>query len=83
MRTVLKRPLDLISAVVLMSLLSAPAGAALRRAYRANRRRGFRYQRKMGTLLHDRRHPMAATFMEMARTAGFRRLIKKWRGFYD
>lgn len=29
MRTVLKRPLDLISAVVLMSLLSAPAGAAL------------------------------------------------------
>ena len=29
MRTVLKRPLDLISAVVLMSLLSASAGAAL------------------------------------------------------
>ena len=29
MRTVLKRPLDLISAVVLMGLLSASAGAAL------------------------------------------------------
>jgi hypothetical protein len=68
----------------LFDLLRGTVGpAALRRAYRAGRHRGFRYQRKMGTLLHDQRHPMAARFMEMAKTAKFHRLIKKWRGFYE
>lgn len=55
----------------------------LRQAYRQNRRQGFRYLRKVGTRLHERGHPMAPSFLEWAKTRRFRRLIKKWRPYYE
>ncbi len=69
---------------VLFDLLRGDASARdLRWAYRQNRRQGFRYLRKVGTRLHKRAHPMAPQFMDWARARRFRRLIKKWRPFYD
>ena len=63
-------------------LTGAIGPATLRRAYRDRRRNSFRYLRKVGTILHERRHPMAPHFMELAKAAEFHRLIKKWRGFH-
>ena len=55
---------------------------ALRHAYRSGRRDGFRYLRKLGTLLHEKNKPAARKFLEIAQEKGFHRLIKKWTPFY-
>ena len=55
----------------------------LRKAYREGRRDSFRYLRKMGTLLHETNRPAALGFFEMAKSRGYRRLIKKWKPFYE
>ena len=59
-------------------LTGAARPADLRQAYRAARPRGFRYLRKVGTLLHARDHPMAATYRSHAEAQGFQRLLKRW-----
>jgi len=56
--------------------------AQLRQAYRKNRAGAFRYQRKLGTVLHDRHKPAARMFFDMAQHNGFHRLIKKWTPYY-
>jgi hypothetical protein len=69
---------------VLFDLLRGTATAAdLRKAYRANRRKSFRYLRKVGTILHEKKRPAALGFFEIAKSLGYRRLIKKWRPFYE
>ncbi|MEO0485589.1 MAG: hypothetical protein AAF092_06730 [Pseudomonadota bacterium] len=55
----------------------------LRRAYRAQRLKSFRYVRKLGHLLHEENHPAAPRFMETAREAGFYRLVRRWQKYYD
>lgn len=55
---------------------------AIRQAYRAGRRDGFRYLRKLGSALHEKNKPAAAKFFEVAEQKGFHRLIKKWTPFY-
>jgi hypothetical protein len=55
----------------------------LRNNFRARREFGFRYLRKVGTRLHERKHPKAAHFLEIAQQKGLRRLVKKWRPFYE
>lgn len=68
---------------VLFDLLRGDATAAeLRAAYRQNRQNSFRYLRKVGTLLHEKKHPFARDLFDLAREKGFRRLVKKWRPFY-
>lgn len=54
----------------------------LRQAFRQARKDSFRYLRKVGTRLHEKKHPKAPDFFQMARKKGFRRLTKKWRPFY-
>lgn len=69
---------------VLFDMLRGDASAKdLRNAYRQHRQTGFRYLRKVGTRLHERAHPMAPQFMDWAKARGFRRLIKKWRPYYE
>lgn len=60
-------------------------GSALeaRNAYRQNRRKGFRYLRKVGSYLHERKHPLAPAFLEWAHQGRFGRLIKRWRPYYE
>ena len=68
----------------LFDILRGSADASdLRNMFRARREFGFRYLRKMGTRLHERKHPKAPDFFEIAKVNGFHRLIKKWRPFYD
>ena len=68
----------------LFEVLIAKSNAAdLRKMFRSRREFGFRYLRKMGTRLHERGHPKAKYFLEIAKNHGFRRLIKKWRPFYE
>jgi hypothetical protein len=68
----------------LFDVLQGTADASdLRNAFRARRELGFRYLRKLGTRLHERKHPKAAAVFEIAKRNGFRRLIKKWRPYYD
>ncbi len=55
----------------------------MRNAYRAGRRDGFRYTRKMGIALHSKQRPAARIFYDIAREKGFRRLLKKWDPFYE
>jgi hypothetical protein len=55
----------------------------LRLAYRANREDSFRYLRKVGTYLHEHKRAKARNIFDLAKTKGFRRLIKKWRPFYE
>jgi hypothetical protein len=63
----------------LFGVLRGEIGASeMRRAFRARRPQGFRYVRKMGTLLHKRNHPLAQQFRTMAEEGGFDRLIRKW-----
>lgn len=59
------------------------SGADLRNAYREQRATGFRYVRKVGSRLHERKHPKARHFFELARENGHHRLIKKWAHFYE
>ncbi len=58
------------------------AAPAMRQAYRYGRRDGFRYLRKVGTVLHDRQKPAAELFHDIAQRKGFHRLIKKWQLYY-
>lgn len=68
----------------LFDLLQGRSDAAdLRNMFRSKREYGFRYLRKMGTRLHEKNHSKAAHFLEIAKRNGFRRLIKKWRPFYE
>ena len=70
-------------AEALFALLSGDSTPAqLRQAYRKKRGGAFRYQRKVGTILHDRRKPAARMFFDMAHHNGFHRLIKKWTPYY-
>jgi hypothetical protein len=55
----------------------------MRIAYRAGRRDGFRYVRKMGILLHQQRKPAARMFYAIAQDKGYRRLLKKWDPLYE
>lgn len=55
----------------------------MRNAYRAGRRDGFRYIRKMGVALHDKKRPAARMFYDIAREKGFHRLLKKWDPLYE
>ncbi|WP_175483130.1 hypothetical protein [Salinihabitans flavidus] len=69
---------------VFFDLLRGRTGRqAFRRAYRGKRAGSFRYVRKMGTRLHQRGHPMAARFLELAQDGGFQRLLRKWRPYHD
>lgn len=69
---------------VFFDLLNGTATPAeMRRAYRANRANSFRYLRKVGTRLHDRKHPKARRLFDLAKAGGHRRLIKKWRPYYE
>jgi hypothetical protein len=68
---------------VLFDLLRGDASAVeLRGAYRENRENSFRYLRKIGTRLHEKKHPKALSLFNLAQEKGFRRLVKKWRPFY-
>jgi hypothetical protein len=68
----------------LFDVLRGSADAVdLRNMFRGQREFGFRYLRKLGTRLHERKHPKAAGFFEIAERNGYRRLIKKWRPFYE
>jgi hypothetical protein len=55
----------------------------MRHAYRKNRKNSFRYLRKIGTRLHDQKRPMARNLLGLAKAGGHRRLIKKWRPYYE
>lgn len=63
-------------------LRGAAQPADLRHAFRQGRKDSFRYVRKVGTRLHERKHPKAPDFFQLAREKGFHRLTKKWRPFY-
>lgn len=58
------------------------SACGLRQAYRQGRRGGFRYLRKIGTLMHERDKPAARQFFNIAQQMGFQRLIKKWGPYY-
>ena len=69
---------------VLFDLLRARASPAdLRNAYRQSRAGGFRYLRKVGSRLHERNHPKARYFFELAQLNGYNRLLKKWQPYYN
>ncbi|MEP5759930.1 MAG: hypothetical protein ABJ327_11620 [Litoreibacter sp.] len=68
----------------LFDLLRGRASVAdMRNAYREKRTTGFRYVRKVGSRLHERKHPKARYFLELARENGHQRLIKKWTPFHE
>lgn len=68
----------------LFDVLRGSADATtLRNAFRSKREFSFRYLRKLGTRLHEHNHPKARGFLEIAKRNGFRRLIEKWRPFYE
>lgn len=58
------------------------AARDLRNAYRAGRRDGFRYIRKLGTTLHEKNRSAAQLLYDIAEEKEFYRLIKKWQPYY-
>lgn len=64
---------------VLFDLLRCEVGwQDLRRAYRTNRRKSFRYLRGVGKHVYGQNMPIAPYFLQLARENGFHRLIKRW-----
>lgn len=64
-------------------LIAQTTPATLRIRFRERRASGFRYLRKVGSRLHEKNHPKARHFFDLAQSNGFRRLVKKWSPYYE